>query len=188
MGGWISTRASGMKKNKYGNIEDITVGIKFVTPQGTIAPPGLWPRYSSGPDMKHMIMGHEGNLGVVTEAIFKIKKKPDVQRYGSILFPNFEAGIKFMNEVGFSSTRPASVRLVDNMQFLFGRALQPDVDSIIQKILNAAKKFFILNVKGFKGDQMCAATMVFEGTEEEVQYQENFIYTVASKFGGYNAG
>ena len=32
LGGWISTRASGMKKNKYGNIENIVLNIKIVTP------------------------------------------------------------------------------------------------------------------------------------------------------------
>ena len=32
LGGWISTRASGMKKNTYGNIEDIVQGITLVTP------------------------------------------------------------------------------------------------------------------------------------------------------------
>jgi len=35
MGGWISTRASGMKKNKYGNIDDIILNVKIVTPVGT---------------------------------------------------------------------------------------------------------------------------------------------------------
>ena len=35
LGGWISTRASGMKKNKYGNIEDIVLSIRIVTPVGT---------------------------------------------------------------------------------------------------------------------------------------------------------
>jgi len=36
LGGWVSTRASGMKKNIYGNIEDILVGVKMVTPVGVI--------------------------------------------------------------------------------------------------------------------------------------------------------
>ena len=31
LGGWISTKASGMKKNRYGNIEDIVQNVKFVT-------------------------------------------------------------------------------------------------------------------------------------------------------------
>lgn len=60
-------------------------------------------------------MGHEGNLGVVTEAVIKIKNKPEAKRFGSILFPNFELGIKFMNDVGINGVRPASVRLVDNL-------------------------------------------------------------------------
>jgi len=33
LGGWISTRASGMKKNVYGNIEDILVSVTFITPK-----------------------------------------------------------------------------------------------------------------------------------------------------------
>ena len=113
-------------------------------------------------------MGHEGNLGVVTEAIIKIKKKPEVKRFGSILFPDFEKGIKFMNEVGFSGVRPASVRLVDNLQFFFGRALVPDEDGLIEKFISAAKKFYIVNIQGFDPNKMCASTLVFEGTEEEV--------------------
>jgi alkyldihydroxyacetonephosphate synthase len=32
LGGWIATRASGMKKNYYGNIEDLILNIKIVTP------------------------------------------------------------------------------------------------------------------------------------------------------------
>jgi len=35
LGGWISTRASGMKKNIYGNIEDIIQNVKVVTSIGT---------------------------------------------------------------------------------------------------------------------------------------------------------
>lgn len=35
LGGWLATRASGMKKNTYGNIEDIVQSATFVTSQGT---------------------------------------------------------------------------------------------------------------------------------------------------------
>jgi alkyldihydroxyacetonephosphate synthase len=34
LGGWISTRASGMKKNTYGNIDDIVQNITLVTSKG----------------------------------------------------------------------------------------------------------------------------------------------------------
>lgn len=36
LGGWVATRASGMKKNVYGNIEDLLVHVKMVTPVGTL--------------------------------------------------------------------------------------------------------------------------------------------------------
>jgi alkyldihydroxyacetonephosphate synthase len=51
LGGWVSTRASGMKKNKYGNIDDIVIGIKIATPIGTFNRNQQVPRVSSGPDI-----------------------------------------------------------------------------------------------------------------------------------------
>lgn len=50
LGGWISTRASGMKKNTYGNIEEIVQGITFVTSKGVFKRSDHWPRISAGPD------------------------------------------------------------------------------------------------------------------------------------------
>lgn len=50
LGGWISTRASGMKKNTYGNIEEIVQGITFITPEGVYKKTEHWPRVSAGPD------------------------------------------------------------------------------------------------------------------------------------------
>ena len=36
LGGWVATRSSGMKKNIYGNIEDLVVRMRMVTPQGNM--------------------------------------------------------------------------------------------------------------------------------------------------------
>ena len=73
-----------------------------------------WPRVSTGPDLNHVIMGHEGNLGVVTEAVVRVRLIPEVKEYSSIVFPNFEVGIKYLDEVARSRCLPASIRLVDN--------------------------------------------------------------------------
>ena len=61
LGGWVATRASGMKKNIYGNIEDLLVHVRFVTPQGTMEKSCMVPRMSTGPDIHHVIMGSEGS-------------------------------------------------------------------------------------------------------------------------------
>ena len=44
-------------------------------------------------------MGHEGNLGVVTDAIIRIRPLPEVSEFASIVFPNFEVGTRFMEEM-----------------------------------------------------------------------------------------
>ena len=58
----MATRASGMKKNIYGNIEDIVVRIRMVTPRGTVEKSCQVPRMSSGPDIHLFILGSEGTL------------------------------------------------------------------------------------------------------------------------------
>lgn len=64
LGGWVATRASGMKKNVYGNIEDIAVSVRMATPKGVLHKRTQAPRISSGPDFNHVILGSEGkNLG-----------------------------------------------------------------------------------------------------------------------------
>jgi alkyldihydroxyacetonephosphate synthase len=60
VGGWISTRASGMKKNRYGNIEDLVEHIRFVTSLGVMERQSLAPRISCGPDFNQIILGSEG--------------------------------------------------------------------------------------------------------------------------------
>ena len=99
LGGWISTKASGMKKNEYGNIEDIVQSITLVTPTGTFTRYNQCPRVSHGPELNHFIMGHEGNLGVVTECVLRVREVPEAQVYGSIIFPDFDNGTKFISNI-----------------------------------------------------------------------------------------
>ena len=178
LGGWIATRASGMKKNVYGNIEDIVVNCKLVTPKGAAplfvhmrtllaslltfatarmcACTGTWergftaPRVSVGSDSMQLVLGSEGTLGIITEAVVRVRVRvlpwfscarlssshatravdvqplPSVQSYGSIVFPSLEAGVAALRTIAAQRAAPASIRLVDNAQFMFGRAMKPE--------------------------------------------------------------
>ena len=106
-----------MKKNTYGNIEDMLCNMTYVTPTGTYTKTNLWPRISNGPDMHHVVMGSEGNFGIVTEVVLRVRPIPQVKIYDSLIFHNYEIGIKFMHAVSKTSAWPTSVRLVDNTQF-----------------------------------------------------------------------
>nr|XP_014349357.1 PREDICTED: alkyldihydroxyacetonephosphate synthase, peroxisomal isoform X2 [Latimeria chalumnae] len=188
LGGWVATRASGMKKNIYGNIEDLAVHIRMVTPRGVTEKSCQGPRMSTGPDIHHFILGSEGTLGVITEVTIKIRPLPEYQKYGSVVFPDFVQGVACLREVARQRCAPASIRLMDNAQFQFGHALKPQVASIFTSFLDGLKKFYITKFKGFDPNQLCVATLLFEGDREKVLQHEKQVYDIAAKFGGLAAG
>lgn len=188
LGGWVATRASGMKKSVYGNIEDLVVHVRLVTPSGVLERSCQVPRLSGGPDVHHFVLGSEGTLGVVTQVTIRVRPLPECQRYGSIVFPTFEPGVACLREVTRQQIRPASIRLMDNTQFIFGQALKPEANSLLAPLWDGFKRFYVTRVKGFEVDKMCVATLLFEGSKQEVDMQEKRVYEIAAKFGGLAAG
>uniref|UniRef100_A0ABD2X8K5 Alkylglycerone-phosphate synthase n=1 Tax=Trichogramma kaykai TaxID=54128 RepID=A0ABD2X8K5_9HYME len=192
-GGWVATKASGMKKNIYGNIEDLVIKIRMVTGRKeklemTLEQNSQSPRISCGPDFKHLIIGSEGTLGIITEIIFKIRPIPAVTKYGSIIFPDFEKGVDALREVAKERCQPASIRLMDNEQFKFGQTLQP-VMNWKSSILNSIKHSYISYIKQFKWEDLCVATLLFEAkTESDINTQELKITKISKCFGGIPAG
>jgi alkyldihydroxyacetonephosphate synthase len=188
LGGWIATHASGMKKNRYGNIEDIVLDVTVVTPRGRLERSCVGPRESIGVgDARRWIFGSEGSLGIVTQALVKIFPLPEVQVYGSVAFPDFESGVHFLRELTHTSEPPASVRLVDNLQFQLSQTLKGRKRGA-KKWLSTLQKWLVTRVKGFDPARMTACTLVFEGGRREVAEQQRNVYRIASRYGGIKAG
>lgn len=189
LGGWIATRASGMRKNKYGNIEDIVQQITMVAANGsTIEKSLVVPRISTGPDIHEIILGSEGTLGVITEAVVKLHDKAEVTTYGSIVFPCFEAGVAALQEIQRAHVTPVSIRLVDNGQFQFSQALKVATDDWSSEIIDAMKRWYVTKHLQFDVNRMVACTLVFEGKKREVSEQESQVYSISSKHGGIKGG
>jgi len=188
LGGWVATNASGMKKNRYGNIEDLVLDVSVVTAGGKLERTSASPRESVGLDLRRLMFGSEGMLGIITSAVVKIFPLPEVQEYGSVLFPSFEDGFKFMFDLAREATPPASVRLVDNLQFQFGLALKPKSSGGLADLKSKLEKFFVTKIKRFAPDKMVVATIVFEGTRTEVERQQGDLYKIAARHGGMKAG
>jgi alkyldihydroxyacetonephosphate synthase len=56
LGGWIATRSSGMQSDRYGDIDDLTRGLRVVTPMGVLAVRPV-PSTSTGPSVREMVLG-----------------------------------------------------------------------------------------------------------------------------------
>lgn len=186
VGGWIATNASGMKKNSYGNIEDLVEDFTLVTPAGEIKASDVQPRVSTGMNMQKLLFGNEGNLGIITDATLKVFAQPAVKKYESLIFKNFESGVAFLKDLRGTRTLPSSIRLVDNLQFRFGRALRRKASGF-KKIMHALEHL-VLKLKKFDENKLAAATIVFEGSQEEVDAQKKIIARLAKKHGGMFGG
>ncbi|MEO1135102.1 MAG: FAD-binding oxidoreductase [Pseudomonadota bacterium] len=77
IGGVISTNAGGVNVLRYGNMRDLVLGLEAVTPSGEI-----WRglkrlrKDNTGYDLKQLLIGGEGTLGIVTGAVLKLFPLP----------------------------------------------------------------------------------------------------------------
>lgn len=104
-----------MKKNRYGNIEDLVLNIKMVTPTGTIVKSCNVPRVSMGPDFTAMILGSEGILGIVTTVTVRLCHIPKKRVFDSLLFPTFSNGVAALQDIAQLNAAPASIRLMGKL-------------------------------------------------------------------------
>jgi len=193
LGGWIATKASGMKQNKYGNIEDIVKEVTVVTAKGIMshkhkAKKVSFGRSSVGIEPKSFMLGSEGCLGVITSAVIKIWPLADEISHESVLFPSFEAGLRFVKDLSKQRMlKPASVRLLDNEQFRLGQAMTGEQSSLewLKSYISKKMGFYLCNLSE---KTVACATITFEGNATEVQFQKRIICELAVAHGGVLAG
>ncbi len=187
LGGWIATRSSGMKKNKYGNIEDLVIDVRMVTPAGVLGGRAPNPRESVGPDGRHVVLGSEGSLGIITSAIVKIAPVAEVERYGCILFRDLDAAMAFLRDLSVAGDLPASVRVMDNLQFRLGLALKPKAKGA-QRWKSRLDRWVVTGMRGFRSEELVACTLVYEGSRSQVARQARAARSLAARHGGLGAG
>ena len=116
VGGWIATRASGQFSSAYGNIEDIVHSIEAVLPNGALVTLGKGPRASAGPDLRQLMLGSEGTLGVITGVTLSLRRAADTRAVSVFEAPTMAAGFDFQREVIQSGWRPPVARQYDERE------------------------------------------------------------------------
>ena len=100
IGGNISTNAGGMRAVKYGVTRDYVRGLTVVLPDGSVEKiGGKVVKNSSGYDLKDLIIGSEGTLCVITEAILKVIPKPSLSVSMLLPFLSMEKAIEAVPEI-----------------------------------------------------------------------------------------
>lgn len=90
LGGWIVTRSSGQQSLRYGRIEQLFAGGRVETPAGRLDLP-TFPASAAGTDLREMVLGSEGRLGILTEATVRISPQPQFEAFHAVFFPDWQS-------------------------------------------------------------------------------------------------
>ena len=116
LGGLVATRSAGQFSTKYGNIEDLLLGLEAVLPSGDVIRLPPVPRASTGPSLRELFLGSEGALGIVTEVTLRVFPLPERRELASFAFPSVAAGLDAIRRVMRAGWKPAVVRLYDQVE------------------------------------------------------------------------
>ncbi|MBU2609467.1 MAG: FAD-binding oxidoreductase [Chloroflexi bacterium] len=110
LGGWIATRSSGQQSYHYGRIEDLFAGGHLETPIGGLDLPPH-PASSAGPDIRQLILGSEGRLGVITRATLRVRRLPETESFHAAFFHDWEQGVAALREIAQNGIGVSMLRL-----------------------------------------------------------------------------
>ena len=110
IGGNISTNAGGMRAVKYGVTRDYVLGLTVVLPNGRIEKlGGKAVKNSSGYSLKNLVVGSEGTLCVISEAILKLVPMPEATVSLLVPFDTMDSALDAVPEIIRSKTVPTAV-------------------------------------------------------------------------------
>jgi alkyldihydroxyacetonephosphate synthase len=160
LGGCVATRSAGQASTGYGRIDKLLLGARMAAPAGEL---GLDPRPASaaGPDLRQLVAGSEGALGVITEVALKVAPAPARKRYEGFFFRSFQEGAEALRALVQQHAAPDVARLSDEEETRLSLALagHGGLKTRVGRRYIAAR--------GYEGG--CLAICGWEGSEADVR-------------------
>ncbi len=97
VGGNLSTNAGGNRVIRYGMMRDMVLGLEAVLADGTVITSlNKMIKNNAGYDLKHLFIGSEGTLGIVTQAVLRLRPKPRSQSVGFAALGGFDDAVALL--------------------------------------------------------------------------------------------
>lgn len=187
LGGWIAARSSGAMSNRYGDLEQMVISLKIVTPTGVIETP-VQSRVCAI-DLNALFIGSEGAFGIITEATVKIEPIPQKKCYEGWLFPSFETGFNAFSAVTKAGHVPTAMRLYDEDETRMSFAMRTDEPTnMFKQALQAGVKQYLTHIKGFDLNNVCLCILGFEGTNGDVAHAKKTVEAIFAQHDAFNLG
>ena len=164
IGGNIATNAGGMRAVKYGVTRDYVRGLELVLADGRVITAGTKNvKDASGLSLKHLIIGSEGTLAVITKCILKLVPKPERSLSVVVPFADLNAGIAGVLSIIRANANPTAIEFTE------------------RSVIELGEKFTGLSFPVPEAGAYIILT--FDGRENEVLNSAELVKSVAMKAG-----
>lgn len=179
LGGWVATHSSGQQSLGYGRIEDLFAGGRLVAPAGSIALPAF-PASAAGPDLRDLVLGSEGRLGIITEATVQTTPLPEREEFHGVFFPDFATGRTAVREMVQHGLPLSMLRLSSptETRVMLALAGHPRAIGALETALSLRKL----------GDSKTMLMMGLTGTATDVRRTRRAALGIARRHGGVHIG
>mgnify|MGYP001249945047 CR=1 FL=1 len=158
VGGWVASRSSGQQSLRYGRIEQLFAGGRVETLQGTLDIPTI-PASSAGPDVREMVLGSEGRLGIITEVKVRVTPIAAKENFYVAFFPSWEAARTATRQIKQQGIALSMLRVSNAIETETQLALagHPKQIALLEKVLS---------LRGIK-EGKCMLTFGTTGTKRQ---------------------
>lgn len=179
LGGWVATRSSGQQSLRYGRIEKLFAGGRVETPAGMLELP-VFPASAAGPDLREMVLGSEGRLGILTEATVRVTPLPEREEFHAVFFPDFEHAQVAARQILAQGLPLAMLRL--------STAVETSTTLILaghERLIGALEK--MLALRGL-GSSKCMLILGFSGRSSLLRTVRAEALSLSARHGGVHIG
>jgi alkyldihydroxyacetonephosphate synthase len=159
IGGCVATRSAGQSSTGHGRIDRNVIAIRAATPEGSIATREL-PGTAAGPDLRQLLAGSEGALGVLTEIALRVHPLPAVRRHEGWFATSFAEGMAAMRGLAQDGPLPDIARLSDEEETRTSLAFAGGGGAVGRAYLRARLG---------SAAPGCLVVLGYEGTEDDVR-------------------
>ena len=125
LGGWVASRSSGQQSLQYGRIEQLLAGASVETLSGRLEIPPR-PASAAGLDMREVILGSEGRMGIITDVTVRVSKEPELEYFETLYLPCWDTGVAFSRDVAQQRIPLSMLRLSNPLETASHKAMSGD--------------------------------------------------------------
>ena len=126
IGGVLSTNAGGSNVVRYGNTRDLCLGLEVVLADGRVMDlMSELHKDNSGYNLRHLMIGAEGTLGIITAAVMKLRPKPRAYATAMVAVPSIADALALLNTM-----QDASGGAVEAFEYMPRNYIQGHIDQI----------------------------------------------------------